>query len=658
MHEKTISSYISSYKNQGTPEKRLAFAVNQPRNDKAIEARAAIENMDSDGFLGRGHWYRGITRLWREARLNSKVDSLFISASLDPSSIMSAMRSREIVECTYAIDRMKSPVAEMLFDKDAYVGDTAMMKSQVWKFAAVVCYKAWQRMRTQVKRSLNKIDDLEQQTNDVIEQLETTTEPFSKAQLLKASRLVGHYRSAVQMSRDVHSLQNVDKKLDWLKAAMARISGDKKRIAATSGVSKITRKMVSDLATDADVQALLAEYETMMEESAPEADPQAPNRPADPEMKSVYAGMGDLGVGHQSRMSTEELQRQLGIAQYPKKAFPVFMTKRHPEFKTAWTHPKLFETDSPDLEDLALKWHQLGGIHAMVQLGFSGKGTLLTDGVGIGKTAQLMGLMAFMMTQIQQKEEGKATLQGVSLSATWADVVTDPSGRQPAVRTQRPLRSLPHLIVVPPNLVPQWNSELRTWYIAHGVDILEYSTNEQKREVFWGSPGKPGVWDECLHKPHHRIIICSHSSLKTEYQRCFDVTAEGLEAWQRRPMRKNIDINTSLFGLNFSTVTVDEAHLFRNQYHPVLSLHSLTDIMCLATATPLQTSPSDLFNFGRMLCLPKFQTRETDELEREMKRALAKAIKDISPEQRAMYAERLIRGVTDEKNDPTQQYNA
>ncbi|TDL13173.1 P-loop containing nucleoside triphosphate hydrolase protein, partial [Rickenella mellea] len=41
-----------------------------------------------------------------------------------------------------------------------------------------------------------------------------------------------------------------------------------------------------------------------------------------------------------------------------------------------------------------------------------------------------------------------------------------------------------------------------------------------------------------------------------------------------------------------------------------------------------------------------------------MKRALAKAIKDISPEQRAMYAERLIRGVTDEKNDPTQQYNA
>lgn len=168
-----------------------------------------------------------------------------------------------------------------------------------------------------------------------------------------------------------------------------------------AGVSKITRDMLSDLATEADMQALLSEYNTIMDETEPDTGTPL-QTPPDPSLTTAFADIGDLGVSTQSKMNIETLQHQLGIS--PKMStFPALNTKRHPDLKNPWDDKAEFEPPSPKLEELALKWHQFAGIHAMVERGLAGKASLLADAVGLGKTAQMIGVMAFMMDQIHRK---------------------------------------------------------------------------------------------------------------------------------------------------------------------------------------------------------------------------------------------------------------
>lgn len=134
-------------------------------------------------------------------------------------------------------------------------------------------------------------------------------------------------------------------------------------------------------------------------------------------------------------------------------------------------------------------------------------------------------------------------------------------------------------------------------------------------------------------------------------------------------------MSTSIYGLKFSTVTVDEAHMFRNQFYPVLGLRSRTDFMNLATGTALHTSavvssilltankPSflttvqDLINMGRMLAHPNFQTHRLDDLERSLRRTLSKLAKEFSTEERTEYAQRVLHGQVDkDKEDPMKNY--
>jgi len=69
-------------------------------------------------------------------------------------------------------------------------------------------------------------------------------------------------------------------------------------------------------------------------------------------------------------------------------------------------------TKTLETVDLRLEWVQLAGIHAMVKKTWDiaertegrGRGVLLADEVGVGKTAQAMGFIAFI-NQIGYLEE-------------------------------------------------------------------------------------------------------------------------------------------------------------------------------------------------------------------------------------------------------------
>jgi hypothetical protein len=101
------------------------------------------------------------------------------------------------------------------------------------------------------------------------------------------------------------------------------------------------------------------------------------------------------GVEEFQALSFQELWEMLGI---PGKAIPFFNRSQDPcGNHDPWdeTHRDWFK-DQANTEPLQPRWHQLVGILKMVHSAFKGDSILLMDEVGLGKTLQIVGLVAVL----------------------------------------------------------------------------------------------------------------------------------------------------------------------------------------------------------------------------------------------------------------------
>ena len=63
-----------------------------------------------------------------------------------------------------------------------------------------------------------------------------------------------------------------------------------------------------------------------------------------------------------------------------------------------WDHPEYFDDlTNPDIEPLSPRWNQLVGVIKGLTLMFEGKPLLLMDGVGFGKTLQLVAIFSMLV---------------------------------------------------------------------------------------------------------------------------------------------------------------------------------------------------------------------------------------------------------------------
>ena len=63
-----------------------------------------------------------------------------------------------------------------------------------------------------------------------------------------------------------------------------------------------------------------------------------------------------------------------------------------------WDHPEYFDDlTNPDIEPLSPRWNQLVGVIKGLTLMFEGKPLLLMDGVGFGKTLQLIAIFSILV---------------------------------------------------------------------------------------------------------------------------------------------------------------------------------------------------------------------------------------------------------------------
>ncbi|TFK61411.1 P-loop containing nucleoside triphosphate hydrolase protein [Pluteus cervinus] len=378
----------------------------------------------------------------------------------------------------------------------------------------------------------------------------------------------------------------------------------------------------------------------------------------DLDMDLLLSTFPDLGVERRAQQDEESLNTLLSFENSrPVNWFPF----RHTDAaKSSWNadDKHLYKEGGDGISELKLLWHQLVGISSIVDLFWTAEktdtrppGVLLSDAVGVGKTAQVMGVIAFLqhiyMSENQPNAESDGNVEpNVKLRP---QIVVDKffagEGRVP---------NRAHLIVVPLSLLDQWKRELRTFFKPNAVDIFQLSGNYQSVKKFFAADGP---FEKSKHNPIFRIVLVP---LPT-FQLC--VTAN----WNTKRKRNYPDDipnpksdEPNIFSQSWSTAWLEEAHDFRGpttrQFIGATYLRKIASFVNCLTATPLWTSPRDLINLGRLVGIPSYLGAGGSAYESESLRNINRAKRGITPgekeEMRTIQAERLSGKDRSSADDP------
>ncbi|KAF9520456.1 hypothetical protein BS47DRAFT_1357316 [Hydnum rufescens UP504] len=333
--------------------------------------------------------------------------------------------------------------------------------------------------------------------------------------------------------------------------------------------------------------------------------------PADPRILDVLRGtMGgqDLGVSAFSDRTSEGLRTLLGWPQ--DQDSPFLLPFRHVDGQTEFNKGQeaLFQHLDPSTLDppypftsQRLQWHQLLGIVSAVCQVFSSsdqaseRGILLADEVGLGKTAQGLGLIAFLTQMV------------VHLSAD-----------RPFLRGKQEILEGIHLIVAPNGLVQQWHSEAKTWFRGGAFDLFIYPNTPQQHEEFWKTNGAFFSSQFVKKKEFSRVIlITSQNAIISDFKTSYEPLRKHALPWKCPELKKQSGttdrFNQTIFQLPILSLFLDEAHSLRRKPSAFFPLRDCSSSVCLATATPIHTAPRDLLSLGYLLgissiCTPTMQT--------------------------------------------------
>jgi len=175
-----------------------------------------------------------------------------------------------------------------------------------------------------------------------------------------------------------------------------------------SELCKVTNAMLQSLATEEGIREVILLYHDFYAsiDSQPEMiEPE----PAHDIKFATHAKGAACGCDFESTLSPESLASNLGFKDGLPLPFNKYrhkggLTPRDPKFQALFfANPSLFDL-------IALHWHQLAGLHAIVRKLFTAepqpdhcRGILLADEVGLGKTYLLAAFIAFLVTLLNRE---------------------------------------------------------------------------------------------------------------------------------------------------------------------------------------------------------------------------------------------------------------
>ena len=165
---------------------------------------------------------------------------------------------------------------------------------------------------------------------------------------------------------------------------------------------------LKQLATEEDVSDLLNLYHEYFDQDLEEEE-EPPISDALPENQKLNNCGGDFGMEEEASMTPSTLAISLGY----RTGIPAhFNIIRDRSGLTPWDDPKPFSNLDLDalpenVTQLRLHWHQLAGTHSIMRSILSADsnpsrvlGILVADEVGLGKTAQAISVIAFLMQAV------------------------------------------------------------------------------------------------------------------------------------------------------------------------------------------------------------------------------------------------------------------
>ncbi|KDQ27212.1 hypothetical protein PLEOSDRAFT_1106091 [Pleurotus ostreatus PC15] len=619
-----------------------------------------------------GDWFR--ERL--APRVNALVESAMRECGYHPQSVLASQEVDDFPSANLLVNACLTPVAVEMFGEVVMSGDVLMDAAIAANFKTMLIHNV-SRMGKAYLRAGTLADEKVKLMRDAVKAVE---EPGPQGTTLAS------IRAALQASKNVERLAGwypnlqleAEENIVKLKEAV-RIAAELPRgeldTPVRSKKPKANEKMEAARKKARKIHIMPAEMADAMEVARTmqaiathlELAGDLENCPTEAERHAYasFADEGDLGVEVMSKKTVDQLCVLLSFAQGRPGNWNGFVrddgatawhlgltpsnpavTRRGPSNTLNQITLDMFARGGPGFKPISLLWHQLVGVAAIVANMFFGdrvtsapmSGVLLADGVGVGKTAQVMATIAFLQ-QVELIEQVEA--------------VRDRVNRPPIIRNMPWFMGMteyvpnePHLIVVPLSLVAQWKDELYRFFSRGSVDIFQLPNALGDLQTFFTNPDD--AWLQSQQKMINRIVICAHSTFQMMAGEVYIVKkARGGYVDGPRPLVSD-NIDKLVFGIQWCTAWIDEAHLFRGAGRGltgVCQLHECARVTHVITATPLFTKIQDIINMARMCNHDEFVLSKGQQLERQFNRDIRAAKREMSQEEKDAVKSRQVRAL-------------
>ncbi|KAI6029961.1 hypothetical protein BKA83DRAFT_4489870 [Pisolithus microcarpus] len=590
---------------------------------QAAYARRAYTDNDAQGRTAWNGWVSANwTAMWK---LNRIIDEVLTEVKCGPYDTLARFKVKKVrpyvliiligllnatmqlptLEDSQVLTLAPNPLAFKLFGDDAYPdGDPMFLFPAVKSFIDHLLVNTWHRYRKALGRESN---DIAKKEASLDVEWQALTADGANPSIKHIKTYLVHIRSLMTILhryQDADSLARLEEKKKCIEVMLAAAQNDDSKSDEIAKLPKALREALKKLATEHEIREIEQLVQAALENIQP--DDTAFDLPEGDHIDIPWKeGVEDLG-----KFTEDELWAHLGLKE--KKAIPMFQKYTDPDAAIEpWTDEGERWLNSPDSgrEPLRARWHQLVGIFRMLQRAFQGDAVLLMDGVGIGKTFQVIGFIA-CLAWFRSHFEVHKKFPGSFANLKWQGK----DGNIP---------DLPFLIVCPVSLHHQWQREIERFLKRSAFDVLPYLQRLSKRRDWWTQ-----VKAKSRQHPHRQLILATDTAIQDDGTSVFlDLLHHVEDEPKCAPAFHNLSPRT-VFGHEFLGVIIDEAHKARklNKFHQAVhALRKQSATMIAMSATPVLTHLQDLWIMGSVLGLPQLKDKaKFEEMCREVSRAQAK----------------------------------
>ncbi|KAF7965457.1 hypothetical protein HWV62_43479 [Athelia sp. TMB] len=570
------------------------------------------EDADATGRTGVKTWLIDNIRKWGFTNTIREVMDEF---GCDPWSLMEDDQTDEFPPLVAHSD-VELKIGVKIFGEEAVKpGKAKKLWPPMEKFVHEIIVIAWHTFRTKVGRTKAEIAKLTIEVDTMWDAFVRSGGAFNKLELrrwmLKYSSLLKHKG----MFRDAASRAEVERRLQTIYGMMETLgmNTEGKTVTPLPKVLIDALRVMDQKEKQHFAEELYTEFEIDTNDASDLPTP------------SIPVEWGADGANMRCYNESQLLAMISSLPRIP--GFAQFLDRKRE--KNTWDNAEWFKTaKKEELTPFVVRWHQLVGIIEATHAAYDGRNMLLMDGVGLGKTLQVAGIIA-VLSYCRSYYAAHGTFPGSfgkhTLAHSSPPLITHATAGKRWQNTDGNIPDLPSIIIVPKSVHPQFLGELKRFLDGKIFDIFPYVGSLPSRLTFWDK-----IWPLSQKAPGQVILLATTPALDSDATHCITLDPKKPSTLS---VANLLNERNTMFALDWLFVSMDEAHTIRTMnasFSGFSGLRRKAQFTMAVTATPITTSPRDIYNIGRALGLPTLDSEAGDDRYDIMNRALkSAAAKDL-----------------------------